>query len=129
MTHTTKKPRANYLTTIQAYNLEVAATPITNALIKISYGVFHVGSSLTRPDWRDVDLRCIVEDQAFDNMFGKYWSPLHMLLNATISEWLSNRTGLPIDFQFQRQTDCNKEFKGLPRSAIGVRMNVEQFNA
>lgn len=116
----TTNTRANYLTTTQVFNLEAAAYVVSRALWDLGYGVYHVGSSITRPDWRDVDLRCIMEDAKFDAMFGKYWSPLHMLLNATISEWMSARTGLPIDFQFQRQTDCNAEFDG-PRSAVGLR--------
>jgi hypothetical protein len=38
---------------------------------------------------------------------------------------LSSRTGLPIDFQFQRQTNANEEFSsknGHPRSAVGTSM-------
>jgi len=44
---------------------------------------------------------------------------LWCLMCTSISEWLSRRTGLPIDFQMQKMTEANKEYKG-ERKAIGL---------
>ncbi len=107
------KHRASYLTVSQQYNLNVACRP----LACLGYGTFHVGSSLTKPDYHDVDLRCIMADDEYDAMFGDE----HKLkfLNAAVSEWIQARTGLPIDFQFQRATEANAEFTGR-RHAVGI---------
>ena len=45
----------------------------------------------------------------------------HMLLflNAAVSTWGAQVTGLPIDFQFQDMTEANNEFGGQPRNPIG----------
>ena len=78
-----------------------------------------VGSALKRTDYRDVDVRLILDDAQFDALFGAYVtsyrsSPLWSLLTVAISEYLEKRTGLPIDFQVQRrslisQKDWDKE--------------------
>ena len=54
-----------------------------------------------------------------DQLFGGNKALLYFL-NAAVSEWIGARTGLPIDFQIQRQTDANLEFKGRPRNAVGI---------
>lgn len=114
----TEKHRVNFLTVSQNYDLNVACRGIGNLFE--SYGVFHVGSSLTRPDYRDVDLRCILPNKEFDKMFhGEQRDARLKFLNVAISEWIQARTGLPIDFQFQRLTDANDEFKGT-RNSVGV---------
>lgn len=89
---------------------------------------FLVGSALKHKDFRDVDIRLIMDDDAFAEMFplqpadprGKnndhYWE---LVCNA-ISEWLRQRTGLPIDFQIQQRTFANNYFKGEKRNAIGM---------
>lgn len=105
--------RASYLTVGQTFNLKVAC----RAIEAMGYGVFHVGSSLDRPDYRDVDLRCILSDEQFDAMFEGNMRRLS-LFNTALSEWLGTRSGLPIDFQFQRMTDANLEFKGRYRNAV-----------
>lgn len=70
-----------------------------------------------RPDWRDVDIRTMLEDDKFDLLFKENKVRLKFL-NVAISEWLSARTGLPIDFQFQRATNANAEFGGKPRNFV-----------
>jgi hypothetical protein len=107
--------RASYLTVAQAFNLNHACRALTAA----GYDTYQVGSSLDRPDYRDVDLRALLQNAEFDAMFEGNKERLH-LLNVAISEWLAARTGLPIDFQFQRQADANVEFKGMPRNYMGV---------
>lgn len=82
---------------------------------------YHVGSSLDRKDWRDVDVRLILPDNEFDVVFGTN-------RNAEVNRKLAaitlafaalgkEMTGLPIDFQIQRQTDANKLYPGK-RSAL-----------
>jgi hypothetical protein len=109
------KHRASYLTVTRQYNLNAAC----QALRPFGYGTYHVGSSLERADYHDVDLRCILEDDEYGRLIGGRDSEKRLaFLNAAISEWLTARTGLPIDFQFQQQTDANEKFKGR-RSHVG----------
>lgn len=110
--------RVSYLTVAQDYNLRQACGAVDKAFDDVGFGLYHVGSSLIRPDWRDVDLRSILEDDKFDALFLNNNNRLRFL-NVCISEWISARTGLPIDFQFQRQTNANLEFKG-PRNWVGL---------
>jgi hypothetical protein len=113
--------RANYLGAPEAYNLNNVALILNEA-----FGVHNylVGSCLTTRDYRDVDIRCILEDAEFNRLFKgcgecyQYHS-LWSLMCASISEWLSNRTGLKIDFQIQRQTQANAENDG-PRQCLGL---------
>lgn len=108
------KPRFDYLSVTEDFNLNMACRIIKEAFAT----PFQVGSSLHRPNYRDVDVRCILVDSEFDQLTG-YSSVRLKLLNVAMSEWLAARTGLPIDFQFQRMTDANKEFGG-PRNALGM---------
>ncbi len=113
-----ERKRSSYLTVSQIYTLNVVCKPIAECY---GYGVYHVGSSLTRMDWRDVDLRCIMPDQEFDVMFpDNNNGPKKLkLLNVVISDWIAARTSLPIDFQFQRSTEANQSFPG-PRNPVGL---------
>lgn len=86
---------------------------------------YHVGSSLVGKQWRDVDVRLMLEDKEYDAMFGTdpnghgsnncKWVALCMAFSALGKQM----TGLPIDFQIQRQSDANRENSG-PRSALGI---------
>lgn len=78
-----------------------------------------VGSVLQRPDFRDVDLRCILPDAVFD----RWWTnPLKVrYVNRAISTWGQRETGLPIDFQVQRQTTANEQFPTGFRNPMGFR--------
>ena len=108
--------RSSYLLVSQQYDLNLACRPVA-ALF--GYGVFQVGSSLERPDFRDVDLRCILSDDEFDRMFFNDDHEKKLkFLNVAISEWIASRTGLPIDFQFQRCTEANAKFPGR-RNSVG----------
>lgn len=108
--------RASYLTVTQEFDLQHACRAAQAAFGDLGYGVFQVGSTLTRANWRDVDVRCILEDESFDALFAANPTRLRFL-NVCVSEWLQARTGLPVDFQFQRQTDANAKFDG-PRNWI-----------
>jgi hypothetical protein len=87
---------------------------------------FHVGSSLTGKEWRDVDVRLILSDEKYAALeFGEP-DDLSQLRNG---KWVSlclaysalgkAMTGLPIDFQIQQQSRANKTWDG-PRSVLGV---------
>lgn len=90
------------------------------------YGCYVVGSALSRPDWRDVDVRYILSDEEFAKEFpdaGQHWEhdPKWLLLTVSIAQWMSKVTGLPIDFQFQPQTHANDRHPGM-RNAVGLRI-------
>lgn len=83
-------------------------------------GIYVVGSSLEKPDWRDVDVRMMMDDASFLRLFpgvdvehGTWeFDPRWTLMVVAISQWMSKMTGLPIDFQFQPMTHANKRHKG-----------------
>lgn len=118
-----EKHRVNFLTVSENAALKLAAEPIHRAFPG-SYGIYHVGSSCTRPDYRDVDVRLIIGDETFERHFGAgKKSPacldLWFLLCWSISEWMQRRTGLPVDFQIQSMAMANvPEHKGHPRNAL-----------
>jgi hypothetical protein len=43
------------------------------------------------------------------------------MVNRAISTWGQRETGLPIDFQVQRQTEANRDFGGCIRNPLGGR--------
>lgn len=78
----------------------------------------HVGSSAVSKTWRDVDLRMILPDAEFDALFPGYlavgqndarWA----MLSAGCAELARRLTGLPIDWQFQRQSEADRRYKGF----------------
>lgn len=117
--------RGNYLPAPHAYNLHLACCVVVEA-----YGpcVYLVGSCLEKRDYRDVDVRAILADEDFDRRFPKLaggagpfqFDPEWSLACASISLWLEQRTGLPIDFQIQRQTQANEEESSKARWALGL---------
>jgi hypothetical protein len=114
-----EKWRANYVPAPHFYNLNQACALINRAFTE---GMcYHVGSSLAKRDYRDVDVRLMLPDEEYDRIFGAgdwanaYWS----LLCTSISLWLRQQSDLPIDFQIQRRTQANEMHKGK-RSALGI---------
>lgn len=111
--------RVNYLLPYQFFSLNQACRPLDEAF-GMGLGIFQVGSSLCRKDYRDVDVRCILADDEFKQMFPQgERSALWNVICSSISLWLAQQTGLPIDFQIQQQTAANKEFDGR-RNALGI---------
>jgi hypothetical protein len=119
--------RANWIGAPEFFNLNFACQAIVAAF---GYSCYLVGSSMERKDFRDVDVRCMLDDGEYDRMFPPTFAgeqrirnqnldAAWCLLNSAISCWLSERTGLKIDFQFQRQSDANEEHKGK-RNALGM---------
>lgn len=118
--------RANWIGAPEFFNLNQACEIIWRAFDGANFcGVYLVGSALECRGHRDVDIRCILNDETFDEMFPRCGSNTWLnakwsLLCSSISAWLAARSGLKIDFQFQRMTDANREFTGQPRCAIGL---------
>lgn len=111
----TQKVRASYLTVPELFRLDACCTSLFHAFGSPPY---LVGSTLSRPDYRDVDVRLMLPDDRFGQMFPNQYA--HLLLNAAVSDWLRAQTGLPIDFQFQDTTKTNAEHDG-PRNPLGIR--------
>lgn len=89
--------------------------------IRILFGhpPYMVGSALTRPDYRDIDLRLILPDSTFDR---SWRNPVKVrLMNRALSTWGQRETGLPIDFQIQRQSAANEKYPNEARNPMGVR--------
>lgn len=87
-----------------------------------SFGCYLVGSALERRDFRDVDIRYIMDDARYKTLFhdeGGWTNAMWSLMCMTISLWLSQQTGLQVDFQIQSQSHANREHKGV-RSAMGI---------
>ena len=99
--------RATYLPRARHWALNAACCEIARA-----FGGRHpylVGSCLTRPDYRDVDVRMILEDDDFDRMFPPTeTSRLQKLIECSISLHLSMASGLEVDFQIQRWTESSE---------------------
>ena len=117
-----KRVKGIYIGAPACFALELEAKHLCKAFG--GWGCYVVGSALQRSDWRDVDVRYIMKDEEFDALFpdaGQCWEQdaRWLLLTVSISEYLSERTGLPIDFQIQPQTHANERHKG-PRSSIGL---------
>jgi hypothetical protein len=84
-----------------------------------------VGSSMQTREYRDVDVRLILDDAQYDHLFpgatgrapqtNAFWS----LICSAVSEHLARITGLPVDFQVQRRTQANEQYNGR-RSALGI---------
>ena len=91
---------------------------------------YQVGSSTKGTDFRDVDVRMILDDDKFDALFGSWtavrWQPFWSLICASISLYLRQTTGLPIDFQIQRRSNVNEADWDEPRTVCGHFPNFEE---
>lgn len=93
------------------------------ASIREAFGheIYLVGSCLERADFRDVDLSMMMPDEDYARMFPN--EAVRLFFNMAVSDWLTARTGLNIDFKFQDTTKANDEHKG-PRNPMGVRAEL-----
>jgi hypothetical protein len=84
-----------------------------------------VGSATISKKWRDVDVRLILDDDEFADMFGATWTtgmmrhPKWVAMCAAYSALGTRVTGLNVDFQIQQQTTANDAFTGQ-RHALGL---------
>jgi hypothetical protein len=121
------KKKYNYIGAPACFALDMAVHHVYKAFDGSCYVV---GSALERPDWRDVDVRMIMDDEEFEREFpgvGQSWEldAKWLLLTTAISNWLSKESGLPVDFQFQPQTHANTRHSGR-RDPIGFRLYKEK---
>ena len=93
--------RANYLLTTELHKLQTAVYWLC---MGFGWRVYLVGSCLKKRDFRDVDLRCILLEEEEDI----FQHPKSTVIQIALSEYLSNMTGLPIDFQFQTQKEADR---------------------
>lgn len=114
---TRRRTRASYLIQSDFDRLEDWCRMVR--VILAGHGPFLVGSATERADFRDVDVRTILSDSAFDRLFRRRTEAVRFL-NRAFSVWGREETGLPIDFQVQRMTEANEAFP-KPRNAMGVR--------
>src|SRR5690242_8007878 len=113
--------RFNYLGPAQHLRLDVACAPIRDAF---DNAPMLVGSVLERPDFRDVDVRLMVDDDEYERMFGDVANDPRaamraLLINSALSDWLAHTTGLPVDFQFQPVSQT-RQYDSRPRSALAL---------
>jgi hypothetical protein len=110
--------RSHFLPPAQYQSLERCAEVVNRAFD--DFGCFLVGSVMMRRDYRDVDVRCMLSDSEFDRLFPSTpaGDALWSFVCWTTATWMRAETGLPVDFQIQRQSDANEEHGGL-RSALG----------
>ena len=103
-----------------ALHLDAFGREINDAFGHLPY---LVGTAAVGKTWRDVDVRLILPDDEFDQLFPPVpfdqadgrWG----LICAAISELARQRTGLPVDFQIQRQSYANDRYPGV-RQALGL---------
>lgn len=106
-----------------AMHLEAFGQSIADAFGHCPY---HVGSSATSKTWRDVDVRLILDDEAFAALFPGFAAANHVdawwsLFCAAMSELGRARTGLPIDFQVQNMTEANEKYPGFRNPLMLIR--------
>lgn len=105
------KAYSHFLTTVEWFNLNTCIQPICRIF---GFQVFLVGSCLTKRDFRDVDIRVI--HKAYEGILESDHG--RKIVGMMFSEWLANRTGLPIDLQIQTMDEADK-FDGQ-RNALGL---------
>ncbi len=113
--------RANFLPAPHVFNLNMACRIIYEAFGSPPY---LVGSCLERRDYRDVDVRLILPDDEYKALFrdtvhttnNALWS----IICSSISMYLAQASGLPVDFQIQQQSKANEDFPEGSRQALGI---------
>lgn len=113
----TRDRRASYLSPPDFLRLDWACAPIRSAFGTPPY---LVGSVLTRPDYRDIDIRLILDDEQAQRMFPT--DGVRLLFNVALSDLIAKAAGVhaPIDFQIQSMTEANVPEHGA-RNPLGIR--------
>lgn len=129
-----QRSKVSYIGAPACFSLEMACKQVQDAFSPNGnrrHGqVYVVGSALERADWRDIDVRMILDDDSFKELFpdvrldtgAAIWEfdPRWTLMCTVIAQWMRAATGLPIDFQFQPMTWANQRHN-KPRHAAGLR--------
>lgn len=117
--------RGCYLGPAESLKLDIACGMLQSAFDETCY---LVGSATETKNYRDVDVRMIMDDERYDRLFGTsgiapYWE----VLCVSISAWLSDVSGLPVDFQIQKRSRANARYSrknGDKRHALGIGYRV-----
>ena len=108
--------------------LDAACTLVAEAL---GESVWLVGSALVHDQWRDIDVRVMMDDGKFLALCGtlsRRSNPFWSLLCLGISEHLSKATGLPVDFQIHPRSAVKDEDWGKPRYPLGSHVNAPEHD-
>lgn len=119
---TTERRRARFLTWLEMVELNRFGAYVYDAF---GEPPFLVGSAIRKPDYRDVDVRLILDDDDFAARFGEITKPRYenACWNAHCIAWThfgQRITGLVIDFQIDQMTQANEEYGGHERQALGI---------
>lgn len=115
------RPRSTYLPLSSLILLDHACMVVNKAF---GCHAYLVGSCLTTASYRDVDVRSILDDDEFADLFGGR-ATLWPLVCLAVSEYLSRASHLPVDYQIQSQTVAN-EFDGM-RNPLGTRRDYAGY--
>ena len=112
------KQRTDLLTTAEMYNLDAACRLISRAFDGEPPYLVGTAGMGGAESYRDVDVRLMLDDEEFAAVCPTQarWE----LLCLAVSAYLSERTGLPVDFQIQRTAEANERFGGKPRNPVGM---------
>lgn len=84
---------------------------------------YQVGSSNQTTQWRDVDVRVMLDDEVYNAQYGDPNSTIpnrkRLLTELAFSLLGQKITGLPIDFQIQQHSHANEHYKGRRNCLIG----------
>lgn len=113
--------RETYVGSPGYFLLNQACLAVNTAFDSICY---LVGSSVSYATWRDVDVRIILPNDRFAELFpglngNPRTHPLWSLVCSSTSLWLGQATGLPVDFQVQSQAKASF-YQGQPRVPLGL---------
>lgn len=111
------KGRTDLLTTSELYHLDQACQLVSRAFGGEHPYLVGTAGAGNAERYRDVDVRLMLDDDEFAAVCPTRdrWE----LLCVAISTYLSQRTGLPIDFQIQLTSVANEKFSG-PRNPLGM---------
>lgn len=102
----------------QMFLLDHACKPIYEAFGEHG-DIYLVGTSASRQEYRDVDVRLMLSDKRYDKIVKAVGRQGIIFVSLAIGQYLASMTDLPIDFQIQRTTEAN-DHKGL-RNPLGRR--------
>jgi hypothetical protein len=112
----------------QMFLLDLACQPLSEAFDSDGHA-YLVGTAMQPRDGkppRDIDVRFIMGDKKHDQLRKAIGYDGIAFLGLAIGQYLASLTGLPIDFQIQRQTEANHHHPGGMRNPLGHR-NLANF--
>ena len=117
--------RYSYIGAPEAYSLDQVANFVNKAFGGTCY---LVGSATETRDFRDVDVRMIFSNEKYVALFGDthgghsyFWS----LVCVSVSEYMTKRTGLKVDFQIQKRANVTKADWDKIRNPLGLFYSAE----